>query len=418
MDMRWRGSIILLSTLLITGYGIAHNTCSALIENAIESVAVACHGMSRNQVCYGNVSLDMTPTVNAPDFAFERVGDITDVSYIRRLKLAPLDEPKGVWGIAMMQLQADIPDTLPGQNVTFLVFGDVELENTASADQAPMQSFYLRTGVGDAACVDTPDSGLLIQTPDGVQSVEFNINGVAVEIGSTVLLQAKPDEEFVIRTLEGAAVVTMGGESYPVIAGTEMTIPVDAQMQPEGLPSLPVPLSERGLGNLPIAPLPQEISPPVPLSDTAAEVMYTQLDEGLAPCDVPGLPACEHALSKDENRKWAKKDKYTKSDKPDKSHSQETETDIIVPAPTEVIVTPIESAPITEPVTNPVIVETPVTTTDTSETPVVETSVPQDGPPAQPPGQEQKQENEQKNQDKEQGPAQGNGQGQGKKDKP
>src|SRR5690606_20836366 len=32
------------------------------------------------------------------------------------------------WGVALMQIQANLPDTLPGQNVTFLLFGDVTIE--------------------------------------------------------------------------------------------------------------------------------------------------------------------------------------------------------------------------------------------------------------------------------------------------
>src|SRR5215207_8960324 len=175
MDRRWQRGIILFSTLFIVGYGIAQNTCSTLVENAIQSVASACYGISRNQVCYGNISLDIISKAEAPEFTFERVGDIVDVNYLSTLKVAPLNELQGIWGMAMLQLQADIPDTLPGQNVTFLVFGDVELENRASPEQSPMQTFYLRTAVGDAACVNAPDSGVLVQTPEGVKSVHFNI---------------------------------------------------------------------------------------------------------------------------------------------------------------------------------------------------------------------------------------------------
>lgn len=391
MNRRWRGGLILLSTLLIVGYGIAQNTCSALIEDALESVANACYGMSRNQVCYGNVSLNLTPIAEAPDFTFEQVGDITDVTYVRSLKLAPLDELRGVWGIAMMQLQADIPDSLPGQNVTFLVFGDVELENTAGTEQSPMQSFYLRTAVGDAGCVDTPASGLIIQTPHGVQSVEFNINGVDVEIGSTVLLQANPEQEFVLRTLEGAAVVTLDGQSYPVIAGTEMTIPVDEQMQPSGLPSVPVPLTETGLESLPIAPLPREIPPPTPLPEVVTEKLHMRLEEGLEPCDSPGLPACDHALKPNGKRKWAKKDDYAQAE----ATAEPVEETDIIPTTVLPVIGVTQILPPLGGAGNPPITETAVGA-DPSLPPVVETIAPQDPLPPDPSADKEKEEKEKK----------------------
>ena len=36
-----------------------------------------------------------------------------------------------------MRLQANIPDTLPGQSVSFLVFGDVQLENKVTPTLSP-----------------------------------------------------------------------------------------------------------------------------------------------------------------------------------------------------------------------------------------------------------------------------------------
>ena len=105
--------------------------------------------------------------------------------------MSELNEDAGVWGVAVMSLQADIPNTLPGQNVTFILFGDVMIENAASDEQTPMQAFYLRTGIGDVACEEAPESGLLIQTPDGIDEVTFNVNGVDVQVGSTVLFQTE-----------------------------------------------------------------------------------------------------------------------------------------------------------------------------------------------------------------------------------
>lgn len=308
-----RRGLVLFAILLMSMNALAQTSCSTLVERAISTTAEKCLSMSRNQVCYGNIDINIMPKPDAPAFTFERIGDITDITYMRSLKLAHLNEVQGLWGMAMMQLQADIPDTLPGQNVTFLLFGDVEVENTALNGQAPMQAFYLRTAVGDAACIEAPDSGVLIQTPQGVESVHFNVNGVDVEIGSTVMLQATPAQQFTIRTLEGAAVVTMAGQAYPVIAGTQMSIPIDAQMNPSGLPSLPVPLSEIDLQTLPITLLPQAIPSITPLTDEGLTGFHIRLQAGLDPCGVQAFPPCEHALRPQPGRIWAMQSHYAAS---------------------------------------------------------------------------------------------------------
>jgi hypothetical protein len=302
--------LILFGILLVSLHAVAQNTCSTLVDQAITSTAEQCVGMGRNQVCYGNVNVNLIPQPDAPTFTFEQVGDTADVTYMRSLKLAPLNEAQGIWGIAMMQLQADIPDTTPGQNVTFILFGDVEIGNTPSNDRADMQAFYLRTGVGDAACVEAPARGVLIQTPEGVESVHFNVNGMDVEIGSTVMLQAAPAQQFTIQTLEGAAVVTIAGRAFPVIAGTTMSIPIDAQMNPRGLPNLPVPLSETDLQALPVTLLPRPIPPITSLTDESTAELQSRLQAGLDPCGVAQLPSCEHALRPHADRIWAMQSDY------------------------------------------------------------------------------------------------------------
>jgi hypothetical protein len=223
-----------------------------------------------------------------------------------------------------------------------------------------------------------PDSGLLVQTPEGVKSVHFNINGVEIEIGSTVMLQASAEQEFTVRTLEGAAVITMNELSYPVIAGTEMSIPVDAQMQAVGLPSMPVPFSEADVGGLPIAPLPREIAPAAPLPEAVTLKLQMLVEEGLEPCGTPGLPVCEHALTPDDNRRWATKDAYRPSEKKDKTSQ---ETDIILTAPD----VPVTTAPVTVDVSNPPLISNPppIATPDTtgvSTDPVVVAPVTDSGP--------------------------------------
>src|SRR5262249_20893711 len=63
-------------------------------------------------------------------FSFDKVGDTVSVAHLNSLKLSPMDMLTGTWGVALLRLQADIPDDKP-QNVNLLLFGDVEVQNLA-----------------------------------------------------------------------------------------------------------------------------------------------------------------------------------------------------------------------------------------------------------------------------------------------
>ena len=268
-------------------------TCPEIVEQALDAVDTLCSEVGRNQACYGNVQLDVLPINGVEDFQFASVGDIEDVASIEMLELSPMNEEVGEWGLVMMSLQADIPDTLPGQNVTFILFGDVTIENTAVEDETPMQAFYLSTGVGDAPCEEAPESGLLVQTPEGVEEVTFNVNGVDVQIGSTVLFQAVPEDEMTITTVEGTAVLNFESELYPAIEGTQLRLPLSDQLLPIARPDMPEAYTQQLLAPLQNIRLPREIAfaPPLMPEDLAA--LNDRLQAGELPCGVAGLPDCD-----------------------------------------------------------------------------------------------------------------------------
>jgi len=60
---------------------------------------------------------------------------LADISTVTATSLSPDD---AAWGVAVMNVQANVPDTLPGQAVTFILLGDAEIENAVKdADEAP-----------------------------------------------------------------------------------------------------------------------------------------------------------------------------------------------------------------------------------------------------------------------------------------
>ncbi len=119
-------TILLLSFAITTAQDA--DTCPALVQQAMDTIDDLCSDTGRNQACYGNLSLIAEPQPGSESFEFDSPGDRVDVSSIRTLQLSSMDAVAGEWGVSLMRLQANLPDTLPGQNVTFLLFGEVHIE--------------------------------------------------------------------------------------------------------------------------------------------------------------------------------------------------------------------------------------------------------------------------------------------------
>jgi hypothetical protein len=329
-------------SILSEGYA-----CPDIVTQAMTATTEVCDGAGRNQACYGHVELAAEPQVGVSHFVFNQSGDLANVFDIQNLRLSAMNVDAGVWGVALMRLQASLPEAEAKKNITLLMFGEVEIDNSvaptpvaditvrssqtinvrllpsteavtvttvpsqsillatgrnsdtswlrvkvedgregwvytplvSSADDlemlsvvepasvyySPMQAFYFQSGVDDAACPEAPNSGLLIQTPEGVGKVTFLINEVDIQLGSTVFFEAQPGDEMTVSVVEGSATVTTGGVSYKAIAGTQIGVPLDEEMKPSGLPSMPRAYEMSTVAALPVQYLPRvvEIAPPM-----------------------------------------------------------------------------------------------------------------------------------------------------------
>ncbi len=238
-------------------------TCDQLVTLATNTAGTACEGLGRNQVCYGNrrVTVEFAPQNNPP---FSNVGDRVELLSLRSISTAPLDQLTGDWGVAFLKAQANLPDALPGQNVTFLLFGDATLENVTS----DMRAVRLSSGITGTQCEEAP-SGVLIQSPTG-QQVTMTINGADITLGSTVFMSALPNVSMKLSTLEGVAIVTAMGDTRIVPQGGEIGVRLGGE---DGLEAIDVPSALRGFTQveLPFTPLslleePVELPPSLALT--------------------------------------------------------------------------------------------------------------------------------------------------------
>ncbi len=249
-------------------------SCDALITRAMDTADSACSALDRNEACYGNnkVQAELRAGVNA---SFSKSGDIAPITSLQKIVTAPLDEAAQTWGIAVLKAQANIPGTLPGQNVTFLLFGDTTLDNPTP----DMRAVTVSTGIGKQSCQNAPASALMVQSPEG-QKVAMTINGADMLIGSTVYITAVSNQNMTVATIEGGVDVTAFGTTQTIIPGAQVHLPLGNSvgaangLSVVGPPSAPEPIDSTELADLPTrlldrqVTIPQPITPPSPVPAT------------------------------------------------------------------------------------------------------------------------------------------------------
>ncbi|MEP6987391.1 MAG: hypothetical protein ABI970_17430, partial [Chloroflexota bacterium] len=236
--------------------------CPDQIAKALEAVSKLCDGIGRNEVCYGNSQVVAEARPDVKNLLFEKPGQIEKFQRIQSLHFSGLDNKTGVWGIALMSLQANIANTLPGQNVKILIFGAVQIQGDAKADKS-IHSLYFQSALNTTSCNDAPPNGILVQTPEGVKKVQFSVNDVQIELGSTIFMQAQPTTattpgQYTISVLEGHALLTAAGQTLYVPAGAEGIVPLDTQGRASGTPVLGY-YRDSEVAHLPVSVLPKSI---------------------------------------------------------------------------------------------------------------------------------------------------------------
>jgi hypothetical protein len=169
-------------------------------------------------------------------------------------------------------LRVELPDGSGyGWVYARLVQANGDLETLEAVDPGvtaygPMQAFTLRSTVHDAACAEAPDSGILIQTPEGMAQVTLLINEVDVQIGSTVYFQAQPGGEMTVAVVEGSARVEALGQAQKAFAGSQISVPIDENLMPSAPPNPPQPYDLARMQVLPIRLLERPITVHAPLT--------------------------------------------------------------------------------------------------------------------------------------------------------
>lgn len=339
--------VLLLLAVYTTVVQAQEDQCPALVEEALALANDVCETTGTSELCYGHFVLEAEPQVGTEDFQFQEPGDMEPVTRVRSLRLSGMEADASIWGVAVMRVRAVLSGQFDPEDVTFLLFGDVVVNNGVTLVEAQilrdgnlrqtpsttaavigavtaedtvlvdgrtsdsgwlrirldeersawvsssliedddaiealaiiddtleanedsllygaMQAFYFRSGIDDAPCSQAPNSGMLIQTPEGDAEVTLLMNEANIQLRATAYVQANPGQDMTLYVLDGEARVEVDGVERTLIAGTSLTVPLDEDGVAAGPPSEPEPYDQTQLQALPVELLsqPVEVAPP------------------------------------------------------------------------------------------------------------------------------------------------------------
>jgi uncharacterized protein YgiM (DUF1202 family) len=143
----------------------------------------------------------------------------------------------------------------------------------------PMQSFLLLSQDTPPQCgSDIPDSGMLVQSPNGVpDAIAFRVNDVEIQLNGTAFLQAQTDDFLSISVLEGDVTVLYSTAEASASAGIRLNIPLDDNLDPVGAPQRESLLASTS-ASLPLSLLARQFG--APSADTGANPAPTDVPQG------------------------------------------------------------------------------------------------------------------------------------------
>lgn len=228
----------------LTATAMAENSasCQALIDRTIQASDNFCGDTASNTACYGNNTLRAELSPNTARRFSER-GDVIAVGDLRHLSASPLNLDTDEWGIAVFNVIANLPRSLPGETVTMVVFGNATLDNPNS-ETGNLESFYFSSELGQIVCEKIPFDGLMITSPDG-SGVHFVINGSELTVMGNASIKAVKNGEMEVSVYKGAARIVSNGEEQYVGAGQSSSVQLGGANGTDSIsgPSAPQPLA-------------------------------------------------------------------------------------------------------------------------------------------------------------------------------
>lgn len=144
--------------LCIVSSAAAQEDCAPRIQSAVQATAAACAATPRNFACFGSAPAEARARMGAPEPVFAQPADLADLSGVRRLTVGANEVE---WGVAVMSVQANLPDNPLSENVTMVAFGDVQMTNIGTQALAPTTFMGVAVTGANIRALPTDDAAIL-----------------------------------------------------------------------------------------------------------------------------------------------------------------------------------------------------------------------------------------------------------------
>ncbi len=149
-------------------------TCPIVVSDSLTSLGTSCANLSRNTSCYGHDNVQHTAFTQAvPADFYTQPGDRADLSLTATIQTGPFDLSQEIWGLNVMNVNANLPYSLSPKGVVYVQFGGVEVESAVPTDQA----------------VVLPETGTTVATTSGTNLLTWpapSISGHASDVVTPV----------------------------------------------------------------------------------------------------------------------------------------------------------------------------------------------------------------------------------------
>ncbi len=103
--------------------------CEAIAAQALLNLSENCAALERNSLCYAHAQVEASFADDAKAQHFTAPANRAPLSHLQQVRSSAVDTEQRHWGLAIMNLQANLPQTRPGAGVIVLLAGDARLDH-------------------------------------------------------------------------------------------------------------------------------------------------------------------------------------------------------------------------------------------------------------------------------------------------
>jgi hypothetical protein len=174
--------------------------CAQIVENAFEQVSQVCAGYDLGQICIGHGGATAAFAQEVDEDFFTQPGDSADLSLIQAATTSPMDVEEESWGLAVVNVQANLPtevvEDLDDKGVIYFVFGGMEISEATAEDD-------ILIPLAEGIPVTTIATADMRQSPNALDGDLSNVIGRIPEETTLNADAISADEEWVRIVFEG-----------------------------------------------------------------------------------------------------------------------------------------------------------------------------------------------------------------------